>query len=75
MVTLVLMLLAMNYLPERSLLEHARLRKIRDAALAIVGGAGLAALAYTLMTQPSHPSPANCCSARYRKRTGAMWST
>ncbi|RBD05540.1 monovalent cation/H+ antiporter subunit A, partial [Xanthomonas oryzae pv. oryzae] len=54
MVTLVLMLLAMNYLPERSLLEHARLRKIRDAALAIVGGAGLAALAYTLMTQPSH---------------------
>ncbi|WP_159094045.1 hydrogen gas-evolving membrane-bound hydrogenase subunit E, partial [Xanthomonas fragariae] len=53
MVTLVLMLLAMNYLPERSLPERARLRKIRDASIAIVCGAGLAALAYTLMTQPS----------------------
>ncbi|MBB6336344.1 multicomponent K+:H+ antiporter subunit A [Xanthomonas arboricola] len=54
MVTLVLMLLAMNYLPERSLPEPARLRKLRDAGIAVVGGAGLAALAYTLMTQPSH---------------------
>jgi len=54
MVTLVLMLLAMKYLPERSLPERARLRKIRDAAIAIVGGVGLAALAYTVMTQPGH---------------------
>ncbi|MEA9588517.1 monovalent cation/H+ antiporter subunit A [Xanthomonas sp. WHRI 10064A] len=54
MVTLVLMLLAMNYLPERSLPERARLRKIRDVCIAIVGGAGLAALSYTLMTQSSH---------------------
>ncbi|MBB4131369.1 monovalent cation/H+ antiporter subunit A [Xanthomonas sp. 3075] len=54
MVTLVLMLLAMNYLPERSLPEPARLRKMRDATIAVIGGAGLAALTYTLMTQPSH---------------------
>ncbi|HBK46212.1 MAG TPA: monovalent cation/H+ antiporter subunit A [Xanthomonadaceae bacterium] len=53
MVTLVLMLLAMNYLPEFSRVERGRLRQWRDAALAIVAGAGLAALAYTLMTRPS----------------------
>ncbi|MCC4585833.1 monovalent cation/H+ antiporter subunit A [Xanthomonas sp. NCPPB 1067] len=53
MMTLVLMLLAMNYLPERSLPEKARLRKLRDVALAVIAGAGLAALSYTLMTQPS----------------------
>jgi multicomponent K+:H+ antiporter subunit A len=52
MVTLVLMLLAMNYLPEFSRPERGRLRRWRDAALAIVAGTGLAALAYTLMTRP-----------------------
>ena len=53
MVTLVLMLLAMNYLPETSRPERAPLRKVRDACIAVVAGGGLAALAYTLMTQPS----------------------
>ena len=52
MVTLALMLLGMNYLPAQSPPEHGRWRKRRDALIAIVAGAGLAALAYTMMTLP-----------------------
>ncbi|WP_269792754.1 monovalent cation/H+ antiporter subunit A [Stenotrophomonas sp. Iso1] len=52
MVTLALMLLAMNYLPAQSPPEHSRWRKRRDALIAIVAGGGLAALAYSLMTLP-----------------------
>ncbi len=52
MVTLALMLLAMNYLPARSLPEPSRWRKRRDALIAIVAGAGITALAYSLMTLP-----------------------
>ena len=52
MVTLVLMLLGMNYLPAQSAVEHSRLRKLRDAGLALVAGLGMAALAYTAMTLP-----------------------
>ncbi|MGB3393046.1 MAG: monovalent cation/H+ antiporter subunit A [Stenotrophomonas sp.] len=52
MVTLVLMLLGMNYLPAQSPPEHGRWRKRRDALIAIVAGGGLAALAYTMMTLP-----------------------
>ena len=53
MVTLVLMLLGMNYLPAQSPPEHGRWRKRRDALIAIIAGAGLAALAYTMMTLPA----------------------
>jgi len=53
MVTLALMLLAMNYLPSTSPPERARLARVRDAGIAIACGLGLAALAYTLMTRPS----------------------
>ena len=52
MVTLVLMLLGMNYLPAQSPPEHSRWRKRRDAVLAILAGGGIAALAYSLMTLP-----------------------
>ncbi|PZU20765.1 MAG: monovalent cation/H+ antiporter subunit A, partial [Stenotrophomonas sp.] len=52
MVTLVLMLLGMNYLPAQSPPEHSRWRKRRDALLAILAGGGIAALAYSLMTLP-----------------------
>ena len=52
MVTLVLMLLGMNYLPARSPPERAPWRKRRDALIAIVAGGGIAALAYTMMTLP-----------------------
>ncbi|EKU26584.1 monovalent cation/H+ antiporter subunit A [Xanthomonas graminis] len=53
MVTLVLMLLAMNYLPKASPVEPQRWRKLRDAALAIAAGTGMALLAYSVMTRPA----------------------
>ena len=53
MVTLVLMLLGMNYLPATSPVERSRWKIRRDAVIAIAGGAGMAALAYTAMTLPS----------------------
>ena len=52
MVTLVLMLLGMNYLPAQSPRERSRWRKGRDVLIAVLGGGGLAALAYTAMTLP-----------------------
>ena len=52
MVTLVLMLLGMNYLPAQSPPEKSPWRKRRDALIAVVGGAGLAAMAYSAMTLP-----------------------
>ena len=52
MVTLVLMLLGMNYLPATSPAEPSRWKIRRDAVIAIAGGAGMAALAYTAMTLP-----------------------
>lgn len=52
MVTLVLMLLALNYLPAQSPPERSRWRRRRDALIAIAAGGGLAALAYSMMTLP-----------------------
>ena len=53
MVTLVLMMLALNYLPETSPPEASRWRKWRDALIACAAGAGLAVLAYAMMTRPA----------------------
>lgn len=53
MVTLALMLLAMHYLPDRSPPERARGRRLRDAVLATAAGAGLAVIAYAMMTRPA----------------------
>ncbi|RXR02709.1 monovalent cation/H+ antiporter subunit A [Pseudoxanthomonas composti] len=53
MVTLVLLMLAMNYLPDRSTVEPGRLRQWRDGAIAVAAGLGLAILAYAVMTQPA----------------------
>jgi len=52
MVTLVLMLLGMNYLPAQSSGERSPARRYRDGAIALVAGTGLAALAYSAMTLP-----------------------
>lgn len=52
MVTLALMLLALNYLPSASPPERSRLRKLRDAAIAAVAGAGVGGLAFAVMTRP-----------------------
>jgi multicomponent K+:H+ antiporter subunit A len=58
-VTLVLMLLGLRWLPKRLEIDdarrrtpRARLRRARDVALAVVAGAGLASLAYIIMTRP-----------------------
>ena len=58
-VTLVLMLLGLRWLPKRLELDNprrrsarARLRRARDLVLAVVAGAGLARLAYVIMTRP-----------------------
>jgi multicomponent K+:H+ antiporter subunit A len=58
-VTLVLMLLGLRWLPKREEIDHprrrtlrARARRARDVALAVVAGTGLASLAYVIMTRP-----------------------
>ncbi|WP_456362752.1 monovalent cation/H+ antiporter subunit A [Xanthomonas sp. 60] len=52
MVTLVLMLLGMNYLPAQSVTERSRVRRYRDIVIAVCAGLGMAAMAYTAMTLP-----------------------
>ncbi len=53
-VTIVLLLLALYFLPQHSPAESSRLRILRDALLAITAGAGTAAIAWALMTRPLH---------------------
>ncbi|MEO6032369.1 MAG: hydrogen gas-evolving membrane-bound hydrogenase subunit E, partial [Burkholderiaceae bacterium] len=60
-VTTVLFLLGLRWLPQRNVLyadrtRVARLRRARDAVLAGVVGAGLAALAFALLTRPAPQS-------------------
>lgn len=52
MVTLVLLLLAMNYLPEQSPRETALPRRLRDGAIAVAAGAVVGALAWAMMLRP-----------------------
>ena len=51
-VTIVLLLLALYFLPQLSPLEPNQLRKGRDAAIAIVAGGGVAALIWAVLTRP-----------------------
>jgi multicomponent K+:H+ antiporter subunit A len=51
-VTTVLLLMALALLPQSSPLESTRLRRIRDATLAIAAGGGVAALSYAALTRP-----------------------
>lgn len=53
MVTIALMMMALNYLPKQSKISHRPLRKARDLTLAIVAGGGLAILAYAMMMSPA----------------------
>ncbi|HEY7600008.1 MAG TPA: hydrogen gas-evolving membrane-bound hydrogenase subunit E, partial [Candidatus Limnocylindrales bacterium] len=56
LVTIALMLLALNYLPQESRpLPGLRsgARRWRDVAIALVAGGGVAALAYAMMTRPT----------------------
>ena len=52
MVTIALMLLSLNYLPAESAPEPSRLRRWRDAIIALAAGGGVAALAYAIITRP-----------------------
>ncbi len=59
-VTTVLFLLGLRWLPKRLQLPEAlpltaRLRRIRDLGLAVIVGAGMSALAYALMTRQQTP--------------------
>ena len=53
MVTIALMLLALNYLPQKSVPGPSRARRWRDAAIAIGAGGGVAALVYAMTTRPA----------------------
>ncbi len=59
-VTTVLLLLGLRWMPKRLPLElqnrntvRARARRVRDATLAIVSGVGMSLLAYVVLTQPA----------------------
>ncbi|MFP5403324.1 MAG: monovalent cation/H+ antiporter subunit A [Gammaproteobacteria bacterium] len=51
-VTIVLLLLALYFLPQHAAPEPDRLRVGRDAAIALVAGLGTAALAWAVLTRP-----------------------
>ncbi|MEL6234597.1 MAG: monovalent cation/H+ antiporter subunit A [Pseudomonadota bacterium] len=50
-VTVILLLLALNFLPKQTLVESSGARRIRDGAIAVAGGLGVGGLAYALMTR------------------------
>lgn len=52
MVTIILMMLALNWLPQESPAVPKPARKLRDAAIATFAGAGIAALVYAVLTRP-----------------------
>ncbi len=53
LVTIALVLLALNYLPQTAPRVHGDWRRWRDIAIALACGAGLATLAYAMMTRPA----------------------
>ncbi len=50
-VTVILMLLALNFLPKETPRESTAPRRTRDAVIAIAAGTGIGALAYAIMTR------------------------
>ncbi len=51
-VTVILLLLALYFLPQRSPPESRTGRRLRDGLLAVLGGVGVGALAWAVMTRP-----------------------
>ncbi|QYK41787.1 MAG: monovalent cation/H+ antiporter subunit A [Paracoccaceae bacterium] len=49
--TIVLLLLALNFLPKHTPVESSQARRLRDGGIATVAGVAVAALAYALMTR------------------------
>ncbi len=56
-VTIILLLLALNFLPNRTPIESTPLRRVRDASVAIVGGLAAFALAYHYMLRDAVTTP------------------
>ena len=54
MVTLTLLMMALNYLPERAREPSRLARRMRDAAIAVAAGLALAMAAFAIMTRPQH---------------------
>jgi len=52
MVTIALMMMALNYLPKQSKQVRTPVRKLRDTSIALVAGLGVAGLVYLMMTRP-----------------------
>lgn len=48
-VTIILLLLALNFLPNRSPKESTPIRRTRDAVIALIGGAAVAGLVWTIL--------------------------
>lgn len=51
-VSVILLLLALNYLPEEGAPERRTARKLRDLGIAVACGGGIAALVYAIITRP-----------------------
>ncbi len=52
-ISVLLLLLALRYLPQRSVPERAPFRKSLDGIIALAAGGGIAALVYAVLTRPS----------------------
>ncbi|MDQ3288220.1 MAG: monovalent cation/H+ antiporter subunit A [Pseudomonadota bacterium] len=52
LVTIALMLLALNYLPPESARSNKRVRRWRDGTIAVMAGLGVGGLAYAMMLSP-----------------------
>lgn len=51
-VTILLMLLVLNFIPEKSPIESSSLRRLRDFCIALVSGGLVAVLTYAVLTRP-----------------------
>jgi multicomponent K+:H+ antiporter subunit A len=69
MVTTVLLLMALRYLPALSPPEAARIARWRDAAVAVAAGLGTTLLVYMVLTRP-HPSIADYILATTMSEAG-----
>ncbi len=56
-VTIILLLLALNFLPNRTPIESSVLRRLRDAGIAVAGGLAAAALSFHYLLRDAVQSP------------------
>jgi len=75
MVTIILMMLALYWLPAESPRERGRARLARDLLLSLVAGAGVAALSYSLLTAASTRSRRTSCAQRWPRAAAPTSST